>query len=89
MMYCFHEKKPISDLGPLFMLLLQKLCYFLFAKVKDDATNKKNISTYIYEEVFLYSQIFTLMRDHEGLIAASLQFQTCSKVSENLVSTRF
>ena len=47
MMYCFHEKKPISDLGPLFMLLLQKLCYFLFAKVKDDATNKKNISTYI------------------------------------------
>ena len=32
---------------------------------------------------------FTLMRDHEGLIATELQFQTCSKVSENLVSTRF
>ena len=29
------------------------------------------------------------MRDHEGLIAASLQFQTCSKFAENLVFTRF
>ena len=40
-------------------------------------------------KITLTTPIFTLMRDHEGLIAASLQFQTCSKVSENLVSTRF